>query len=172
MAGIIDTILGTKTAAQEQASVNCGEVHTLWSALVTRYDLKEANMIFSSYVEDPDFRAVLATGGVALDREIAVLEKQMERLGIPLPPRPPAEISTQVNTEVCRDEFMFRTLLMGVQNFIDEHVRNLRVFRNAQLRKLFTELKDDEIGYFRSLVTYGRLKGWAVVPPEYTSTKG
>lgn len=41
----------------------------------------------------------------------------MDTYGIPLPPRPPKSINTPANTEVIRDELIFRLVYMEIQKF-------------------------------------------------------
>lgn len=164
---IIDSLLGTKTTAQQQETVNSGEVHALWSALVMRYDVREMNDVFENFANDVEWKAILAMGKKILDREITQLENEMHRLGIPLPPRPPKSINTPGNTEILRDEFMFRITFMGIQTFLDEFMRAVRMMQNERLRGMLIEMFNQELGVYTKMSTYGRLKGWLMIPPAY-----
>jgi hypothetical protein len=102
-----------------------------------------------------------------LKKEITKIEDEMNRLGIPMPTRPPKSINTPANTEVMRDELMFRTIYTGVQNFLNEHQRTLLMMANKRMRKIFLNMMQTEIGIYTALVDYGTIKGWLQIPPEY-----
>ena len=163
---IIDSLLGI-TTSQQQKNINSGEVHALWSALVVRYDIREANDIYENFANDVEWKVILAFGKRILDEEITQIENQMDKLGIALPPRPPKSINTPGNTEVMRDEFMFRTVYAGVQNFLEEHLRGLRMMQNQNLRDMLWAMMKTEMNWYFKLSDYGRLKGWLFIPPEY-----
>ena len=119
-------ILGMgKTTSQQQESIHTGEAFEIWQHLVMRYDVYELTDIFLNFVSDIEFKALLAYGIGVLQKRIDQIEKEMSRLGIPLPPRPPKSINTPANTEILRDELMFRTIYMGIQNFLNEHQRTV-----------------------------------------------
>ena len=98
---IIDSLLGGSkiTAAQEQQTVHTGEVFGLWQHLVQRYDVRELTDIFQNFANDVEFKAILSLGMKVLDNQIAIMENEMNKLGVPLPPRPPKSINTPSNTK-------------------------------------------------------------------------
>jgi hypothetical protein len=95
------------------------------------------------------------------------MENQMNKIGIPLPPRPPKSINTPANTEVLRDELMFRTIFMGIQNFLSQHVRSIIVTENKELLEMFQRFEKSEMEFFTKLRKYAKLKGWIFIPPKY-----
>lgn len=161
----------TPTTSQQQVTVHSGEVFAIWQHLVMRYDIRELTDIFQNFAKDIDFRALLSLGMKILDDEIIKLEDKMNSLGISMPPRPPKSINTPTNTEVLRDELMFRLLFMGVQNFLTEHVRGILASQEKSLRELFVDLERKEIGYYEKLTDYGKLKGWLFIPPAYNQIR-
>ena len=167
MTTIIDKLLGARAATEAQGKVHAGEVFQLWTHLVMRYDIKEITDIFQNFAHDLEFKAILSLGLKIIEEEITELENEMDQLGIPLPPRPPKSINTPGNTEVLRDELMFRTIYMGIQNFMSEHLRNIRMMQNPRLREMSIRMQHDEINLFIKLSTYGQLKGWLFIPPSY-----
>lgn len=110
---------------------------------------------------------MLSWGLGVLQQQIEQIEDEMNRLGIPMPTRPPKTINTPANTEILRDELMYRTIYMGVQNFLNEHQRTLPMMKNKRLRSLFQKMQHAEIQIYTKLVAYGTLKGWLQIPPEY-----
>ncbi len=86
-----------------------------------------------------------------LDKEIATLEAQMDSLGIALPPRPPKSINTTTNTEILRDELMFRVIYTGMQNFVSQQVQDSMQMQNKTLINIFQRAskKELELGKIR-----------------------
>jgi hypothetical protein len=156
-----------KTTAQQQQAVHTGEVFEIWQHLVMRYDIYELTNIFLNFAHDVDLKALLAYGLNFLENQINKIEAEMNRLGIPLPPRPPKSINTPNNTEILRDELMFRTVYMGIQNFLNEHQRSVLMMTNARLKKIFMGMHKEELMLFTRATAYGNLKGWLRIPPEY-----
>jgi len=171
MTSMIDRFLGNRTM-EKQSNVHCGEVFQLWTQLVMRYDVHELTDIFQNYAHDIEFKAILSLGLNIMDEEIAEWEKVMDNLGIALPPRPPKSINTPGNTEVLRDELMFRTIYMGIQNFMSEHLRNIRMMQNTKLREMSIRMERKEVDLFVKMSDYGRLKGWLFIPPAYNPDQG
>ena len=132
-----------------------------------RYDVYELTDIFQNFASDIEFKALLAYGLNVLQARIDEIEVEMNRLGIPLPPRPPKSINTPANTEILRDELMFRTIYMGIQNFLNEHQRTVLMMKNAKLKNIFLNMQKEEITLYTRVVQYGNVKGWLHVPPEY-----
>lgn len=172
MVSIIDKLFGNRTTSQQQTRVHSGEVFQLWTHLVMRYDTYELTDIFQNYANDIEFKAILSIGMKVLQNEITELEAEMDSLGIALPPRPPKSINTPGNTEVLRDELMFRIVYIGIQNFMSEHMRNIRVMQNLRLREMSVRMERNEIDLFERLSAYGKLKGWLFIPPAYNPDKG
>jgi len=158
--------IGT-TVAQEQKNIHSGEAFQMWQHLVMRYDIIELADIFQNFANDAEFKAILSSGLNKLKDEISKIEDEMNRLGIPLPPRPPKSINTPANTEILRDELMYRTLYVGVQNFLNEHQRTIVVMKNERLRDMFLAMYQTEISIYTKLGQYGKLKGWIPIPPAY-----
>jgi len=159
-----------KTVAQEQQTIHAGEAFEIWQHLVMRYDIQELTDIFQNFASDLEFKAILTWGLGILTQQIGKIEDEMNRLGIPMPKRPPKSINTPTNTEILRDELMYRTIYMGVQNFLNEHQRTVLMMKNKRLQSLFLKMQQGEIEMYTKLVSYGTRKGWLQIPPEYKSS--
>lgn len=164
---IIDSLLGNKSTVEAQQSVHSGEIFGLWQHLVQRYDIRELTDIFQNFARDVDLKAILTYGITILDDQITELETEMDRLGIPLPPRPPKSINTPSNTEILRDELMFRIVYTGIQNFVYQEVRTILNMQNKKLRDIFIKHERSEVDVFTKMSDYGKLKGWLFIPPAY-----
>lgn len=156
-----------KTTAQEQQTIHAGEAFEAWQHLVMRYDIYEITDIFNNYANDAEFKVILGYGLNILSKEIEQIEDQLTRLGIPLPKRPPKSTNTTTNSEVLRDELMFRIIIMGIQNFLNEHLRTILMMQNPILRDMFMTMMETETKVYTRFFAYGKLKGWLHVPPEY-----
>lgn len=102
-----------------------------------------------------------------LDQHITVLETLMDKYKLPLPTRPPKNVHTSVNSEVLRDELMFRLIFTGIQNFLDMHIKGIRNLKSDSLREIFMGFLEDEVRAYDDLVKYSKLKGWIQVPPQF-----
>jgi len=160
-----------KTTVQQQAQIHTGEVFFTWEHLVARYEVYELLDIFHNFASDIDFKALISIVLGSLKKDIAQVEDELNTLGVPLPTRPPKSINSPANTEVLRDEFMFRILLRQFQSFINEHASTSTALRNQRLKELFFKTNQEEIKSHSRLVTYGDLKGWVPVPPTYKISK-
>lgn len=167
----ISDILGQEQNTQQaRKDVHSGEKFTLWQHLLLRYDLRELTDIFSNFAKDEDFKLILAKGLEILDTEIEHVENKMEELGIAFPPRPPKSVNTSANTGVFRDQLMFRIVYMGMQAFLTQHINALINTANDELRDLFIKLEKKEMNLYIKMQTYGQLKGWLFVPPDYNQS--
>jgi hypothetical protein len=161
-------ILGIgKDPAQEQKALHSGETYEMFQHLVLRYDMQELSIIFQNFTNDRDFKALLAWGLSVLDKEITVIESEMNRLGLPLPKRPPRSINTPANTEIFRDETMFRTLNMFIQISLYQLQRTGIIMLDPKLRDLFLQFQVGQTEMYTRFITYGRIKGWLPTPPRY-----
>lgn len=163
---LINTILGDKTKKQQEKA-HAGEIFALWQHLVQRYDIRELTDIFQNFANDIEFKTLLTVGMSTLDNEISILETEMDSFGIPLPPRPPKSINSPSNTEVLRDELMFRVIYMGMQNFVTQQVQTAMQMQNKTLIDIFQKQSKKELELTEKLGAYGKLKGWLFIPPEY-----
>lgn len=165
---IVDTIFGINTTPMKlQKQLHCGEVFSLWQHLIRRYDILELTDIFQNFAHDAEFKAILSLGLRVLNEETSQLEEQMNKFGIPLPPRPPKSINSPTNTEILRDELMFRIIYTGIQNFVVQQVNTLISIQFPSLRDIFLKMEKKELDIFIKMSDYGKLKGWVQIPPSY-----
>ncbi|MTI84789.1 MAG: DUF3231 family protein [Firmicutes bacterium] len=151
-------------------TLDSGEAFLLWEMLVSRYDVIELTQIYHNYGHDPDFKASLSHGLYkTLEREVNILEDELNRYRIPLPNRPPKSVKLPANTEVLEDEFLFRQIFKDMQSFLDNHIRTIRsIINNDPLREMFIDFLKKELDIFNGICKYGKMKGWLQNPPKYT----
>ncbi|MCR4440616.1 MAG: DUF3231 family protein [Peptococcaceae bacterium] len=153
------------SSSATKAKPFCGEIYGLWQHLAQRYDVLELTQVFHNFTHDIDFKVILTMGINILEKEINFLEKEMDNMAIPLPPRPPKSINNPTNTEILRDELMFRTIYSGIQNFVIQQTKSILIFQNEELKNKFIKMLQSEIDFYNKLTAYGNLKGWLHVPP-------
>lgn len=158
---IVDKLLN------KREKYHAGEIFALWQHLVQRYDIREMTDIFQNYAKDMEFKALLVSGTKILDDEIKVLEDELDNLRVPLPPRPPRSVNTPGNTEILRDQLMFRLIYMGIQNFLTQQTETFLTMQNPGLKDLFQDMTIREMDLVRKMNRYGELKGWLFIPPAY-----
>ncbi|HHX74623.1 MAG TPA: DUF3231 family protein [Firmicutes bacterium] len=149
--------------------VNVGEVYHLFNHLTTRYDTLEISQIYEHYAKDPDFALILRKGiGKTLEKQINILEKELDYFGIPLMERPPKSVRPPGNAEVFEDNLMFRAVFTGIQYMLNLHADAVKMITtNDRLRTMFARFLQEELGIFDQLAKYGKLKGWLRPVPLY-----
>ena len=159
--------LGRAETAKKPA-LDAAETFLLWDQLISRYDIIEMTQLFQNFAHDPDFRLLLKKGlEEVLEKQVDVLEKEMNTFQVPLPGRPPKSVRVAANTEVLEDRMMFRQVFTGIQNFLDNHVRAIRsTITNDPLRHTFVNFAKQELDIFDGMCKFGKLKGWLQAPPE------
>ena len=151
-------------------SISAGEAFILWDNLISRYDIIMATNLYINHVHDPEFALILRQGldGV-LQKQVAELEKLMKKYQLPLPRRNPKSVQFRENTSLINDQYIFNRLFTGIQNFVSNHIRSVRiVVYNKDLRKFNIRNLKTELKLYNALCKYGKLKGWIAVPPLHT----
>ncbi|MCW3491028.1 DUF3231 family protein [Dethiobacter alkaliphilus] len=157
-----------QTPAEVKETIAAGGVFHLWDHLTFRYDNISQTEIFHAFAKDPEFKALLKVGlQKTLKKQAAMLEKELERLGIPLP-KPPKNFAMSDSTELLDDDYMFRILLTGIQGAAAFHAQALKQSTvEDRLRKEFKKLLCEEIGYIDEMIKFGNAKGWLHPVPQY-----
>jgi len=124
--------------------------------------------LFKTFTHDPDLQTIITQGIQTLTNEIKLLEALMTEYEIPLPERPPVSTRAHIDPEVLEDVFMFRTILRGMQEAQDLHLRAIvQTELNDDLRKIFTQIHLNEMKLYDRLLKYGKAKGWTHSIPVY-----
>ncbi len=163
----LSDMLSKGGSSESSKKLHTGEVFALWQHLLSRYDIYEMTDIFQNFAYDTEFKAILSLGLGELQKEITEIENKLNKFGIPLPPRPPKSINTPTNTEVLRDELMFRLVYMGIQNFLTQHIRTILDTDNDELLSMFIKFEKMEMNIYLKLKKYAKIKGWLFIPPAY-----
>jgi len=125
----------------QKPTLAAGEAYTLWDNLVSRYDWDDSLEIFYNYAHDLELRATIEKMITILSDQSAVIEKQLELFKLPLPPQPRKTINFDADSGIIKDEFIFRRLLSGMQDFLTICAEALRqCVINDNLREMFIGL--------------------------------
>ena len=148
--------------------ISTGEAFYVWRNINDRYIQSQLSELFLEFAHDPDFKALLTIGLKSLSKQIKVMEQQALLYEIQLPQRPPATLAIAIDPENLEDRFMYQILYKGIDDSVDMHIRAvLDTNRNDSLRTLFLDFYKQEILTSDRFIRYGKMKGWALVPPIY-----
>ncbi|MCF8011679.1 MAG: DUF3231 family protein [Clostridiales bacterium] len=158
-----------KTAqAEGQEPLSLNEAYHLWDHLNLRYDQLQITQFFLSYTHDADLKYILSKGIDTLKKQLSYLEQLAAGFEIPLPQRPPANITVREDLETFEDHFIYRRVLEGIVSAVDLHLRAVvETIRNDELRNIFFNLYKEELNIYGDLLRYGKAKGWTRKPPIY-----
>jgi hypothetical protein len=159
-----------KTDNIDPPSISIQEAAYLWDFLVGRYKCLEESKLYLCIVKDPDFKGILTTGIVLLlEKQVELVEKELEKYKIPLPYPSPKSFKHLENTGIeLQDEFMFSQIFEGCQSYIDVLARMSRsMVTSDSLRDMFSDFLKRDLLTFDQFCKYGKQKGWLQTPPMY-----
>ncbi len=152
----------------EKELLSTGEAFYVWRNINDRYIQSQLSELFLGFAHDPEFVALLTLGLKSLNKQIKAMENQALMYEVQLPQRPPATLATPIDPENLEDRFMYQILYKGIDDSVDMHIRAvLDTQRNDALRTLFLDFYKQELLTADRFIRYGKLKGWALVPPIY-----
>ncbi len=148
--------------------VDCAEAFHLWSHVSYRYVNIEESQRWKEFVHDKDFNIILDAGIGIMTKQADVLEKELEHYGIPAPKRPPNVYKGGKDKSVYKDEFIYKSLFIGIQWAGMLHAKAFKnCTTNDRIRNIFKGLLYDEIDLVKAMIKYGKVKGWLEQPPQY-----
>ncbi|EEG78687.1 DUF3231 family protein [Dethiobacter alkaliphilus] len=143
-------------------------VSNLWDHLTYRYDNRKTTEIFYKAVHDVDFKLVLHLGSKQLNSQIAALEKELKRYGIPMPKRPGKFTQTFSDLQILDDDHIYRVLLASIQGAAILHAQSFKECASTdRVRGIFKQLLIEEINMLDKFMKIGKLKGWLNPAPTY-----
>lgn len=121
------------------------------------------------FVYDGDFKLLLKVGLQGpLKHQTAMLEKELEHFGIPLPQRLSNVVVPPKNTELLKDEFIYKEIATGIHGAAIMHAQALKqCTTNDRVRGIFERLLLSEVGLLDKLIKFGKVKGWLNPTPQY-----
>lgn len=170
MVQIGDFYIGSAPKA-DKSMVSLGEAQILWDYLIARYRCIEDTQLLQHLAHDQDLKLFIAKElkGI-LEHQANELEMELDKIGLPLPKRPPKLVSdASGHPEIFTDEYIFHQLFIGCSNYFDQITHAIRGLKyNDTLRKKFMGYLVVEMEVYDDLVKYGKTKGWLDQPPMYS----
>ena len=149
--------------------IDSGEAFHFWDHLSSRYDAIGVTQIFINQAHDKDFKYILKKGlKKSLEKQVNILEKEMDHFGLPLPTRPAKSVKTVMNSEPIEDEIIFRDLFTSIQQMLNLHSLGFKQnITNDRIRNIYIKFLKEEIDLFNNLAKYGKAKGWTRPVPMH-----
>ena len=151
----------------KQAQINTGEVFEMWDLLEARYDVIYTTQILQNNVRDDDLKIVITEGLKTLKKQAGELEKLIAEYGIPLPKKPPDDVTETTRLESITDEYIFRRIFRGIQSFLPIHMSAIIKSSSPKIRENFRRYLNEEIDIYDKLYEYGKFKNFLDSPPVY-----
>ncbi|MEW6182265.1 MAG: spore coat protein [Bacillota bacterium] len=156
------------SAGNTNERISGAEAYHLWEHLTFRYDNILQTRVLSLFIQDGDFKMVIETGVNELKKQIDILEKELNQFGMQLPKKPTDNLTFVRTEELCKDDHIYRTILIGLQGALTVHVAAIKQSTlNDRVRGIFKNLLFQEMEYVDRFIKYGKAKGWLNPEPLY-----
>lgn len=159
-----------KKGEQKKDQIDIREAYSLWDVLNSKYLVMDKMMVYENFVHDPDLKIVIQVLYKPLQKNINILEKEIEKYAVKSPDRNRAAAISAKKPKTITDEY----IAMDIFIYFQEHIENLlRVFgssiTNESVRKMFKEMTKRTVEETNIMIHYLRNKGWLSTPPIYTN---
>jgi len=156
------------TKPEVKELISTGEAYHIWRNISDRYIQSQLTDFFLGFAHDLEFKAILKEGAKVLSKQLKLMESKALNFEVQLPERPPSSLTIPIDPESLEDRFMYQLIFKGIDDSIDLHMRAvIATLRNDPLRKIFLDLYNEELNIHDNFIKYGKMKGWALVPPVY-----
>ena len=156
--------------ADEEIAAN--EIYHLWEHLNYRYINDNQTRIYTGFISDADFKAILNKGLDTLEKQTNELEDMLLNHGVTLPTEYPESVPYPKTKEVLGDEYIFNMILNGMQNAAFLHGSSIQeMIVDKQMRNYFKQLLYTEMDLISQLIKYGKVKGWLSSVPKLKRTQ-
>lgn len=149
--------------------IDIGEAFILSQQLYYRYVCLEQTIQYYNYAHDLDFKQVIKMGLSYLEKEVATIEKQMDKYNVHQPSRSPKSVRvSSTNSSLINDQLIFEQIRNGCSAAVEKNLRNaLMILNNDSLREMFINFVHNELDVMYNCCKYGKFKGWLPVYPVY-----
>ena len=148
--------------------LSCIEAFHLWTHTNYRYINIEETLRWKEFVKDTEFKLILEEGLDILKDQVETLEDELEHFGIQAPKRPPNVVKTNKDETVYKDEYIFKSLFIGLQWAGTLHAKAFQqCTTNDRIRGIFKNYLYEELDMLNKISKYGKMKGWLPTPPIY-----
>jgi len=149
--------------------LDAGEAFHLFDHLTARYDTIEKTQLYQNFAHDIDLKIILLIGlQGTLEKQVNMLEKEINKFGVALPSQPPKSVNTTEGKDMYEDSKIFRDVFTGMQYMLEQHATALRqCTTNDRIRDIYIKLLNDELSTINTWIKYGKIKGWLRPVPMY-----
>ncbi|EEG76027.1 DUF3231 family protein [Dethiobacter alkaliphilus] len=160
-----------KADSAKQPQLDIVEAGILVQHLYYRYYCIEQTHQYYKAANDSDLKKMIKMGIEYLEKEVTLLEEQMEKHSVPMPSRSPKSIKAPVNvndSSLINDQMIYEQIRSGCSAAVEKNLRNfLAIINNDSLRSMFTNFVKEEVEILLQCCKYGKMKGWVPVYPPY-----
>lgn len=156
-----------KTPREKQSMITLGEAYSLWTTLEKRYDKLMTTQVLFEFVKDYDLKKIIGDGIEVLKAQITTLEKLMREFRVPMPNRPPEEANFVIDIDTVTDQYIYREIYNGMEDFMFKHISNFHRGHGSNLRETFRRFLNQEMDLYDAFYEYGKLKGYLHEPPSF-----
>jgi hypothetical protein len=153
---------------EKTQTINASEAHNIWDLLKSNYLAVELMQIWENYAHDAEFKVIIKLFIKDLQKDIVILEKEIQKYGIQGPDKNRASVNAIANTEVLYDETIAQEFYLFAQENVEQLLRSIRTSTtNDGIRELLMGFIHGAINRLDKVVVYLKLKGWLDTPPMY-----
>lgn len=161
-----------KKSKTDTEEISAQEGFNIWDVLRSRYNSAETICFFSNFVHDRDFDMMLDDHLQNIRDQIAKLESMAGGYKVKVPSAPNLEFSISAELDQVTDSFIFRKIFLNLQSellFMAHRITSSTF--NDEVRNTLVKFTLSHVNDFESFYKYGKLKGWAEIPPAYKTYK-
>jgi len=153
---------------KDEEQLHIGEVYSIWSQAVARYDTLELVQHMENLVHDKDLKALINFGiSRVIEPQIKKLEELADKYKVQLTPKPPQKVNVPDVAGSMRDEEIFRIIFDGAQAAFLLHIKEINIAVNDSLRSAYVDFLKNDLDNYEFMIKYGKAKGWLKAPPIY-----
>ena len=160
-----------KADTATQPNLDIGEAFLLSQHLYYRYVCLEKTNLYYKWANDTDLKGIIKIGLDYLEKEIGLIERQMDKYKVPQPTRSPKSVKVTVDVNdnsSINDQLIFEEIRLGCVAAVEKNLRNaIAILNNDSLRVMFINFVKEEMDIMLNCCKYGKAKGWLPVYPAY-----
>ena len=160
-------VITNKTKAKQQ-QLSLAEAHYLWGVLHAQYFTQQHLGFWTNFTHDMDLNYILKFYNRNLEKDINVVEKLMNTYVIKAPDRNDYSINVAISSEIIRDEFIARNVLLFIQEIMEVLVQAVTAsISNDLIRSNLIQISNKSIDNTDKIFSYLNTKGWSKQSPLY-----
>ncbi|MCK8818069.1 DUF3231 family protein [Natroniella sulfidigena] len=160
-----------KGESSTKPKIDIGEAFILSQQLYYRHVCLAKTKHYHKWAKDTELKALITTGKKYLEKEIGMLEEQMDKYNVAQPTRSPESVKVTESandTSLINDQLIMESIRDGCVAAIQRNLRNaIAVLHSDSLRVMFIDFVKEEADVMLQCCKYAKAKGWLPVYPIY-----